>query len=738
MADELDAQDVTGKTTRELEATESGKVKRWLAELSIADEVEKEWRDEAGKYYDLYESKDTKSASFNIMWSNTETLLGATYNSTPVPDVRRRFRDEDPVGKYGALITERALAYEVDEYPFDSVMMSVDLDCLITGRGVARIKYNPVITNDPAAEGDPQTDDNARIAGEMVECEHVQWDDFRRGPGKTWREVPWIAFRHEFTYDMAVEKFGQEIAEELTYETTKASDSVEDEHTKKVFKVAKVWEIWDKEEKRVLFISPSLNTRVCFETPDPLNLKNFYPLPKPIYAVENSRDLTPIPPYRLYKEQAKELDSVSMRINKIVNAMKVRGAYAGNLPEIVKMLEQAQDNELVAVENYTLIAQMGGLDKAIWLMPIDQLAQTLQQLYMARDQIKQTIYEIMGIGDIMRGMTNPNETKGAQVLKSQWGSMRLQRLQREIQRFARDVFEIKAEIICERFTLETLKTITNVQLPMMADKQMAQAQAQQMAQQAQMTGQPPQIPPEIQETLKTPSWEEVYELLQQDALRSYRIDIETDSTVAETIQRDTEGIVEVMTALGNLYTAAAPAIQSGMVPVDVVKELSLVATRRLRMGRAIEDAIDKIQQPPPQQDPQEMEQLKTLKGELQDEAKKLEHAKREYSLQQQEVTHNEQRAAFEQEQAIGMQEKEMDREQLAQFAQQLAQMSQETQQVTTQALQQVAQVLQGIQQQQAEQSMAIQAMFELASKPKRISFERGADGRISGASAEVH
>ena len=40
----------------------------------------------------------------------------------------------------------------------------------------------------------------------------------------------------------------------------------------------------------------------------------------------NTRTLVPVPIYRMYEEQAKELDKVSARINKIVDAMRVFGS----------------------------------------------------------------------------------------------------------------------------------------------------------------------------------------------------------------------------------------------------------------------------------------------------------------------------------------------------------------------------------------------------------------------------
>lgn len=617
--------EVSLTTPADIEKTDRGVVKRWLAELALAGEAEEDWRKEADEILKLYDSRDAKANAFNILWSNTETLRPAIYNSTPQPDVRRRFRDADPVGKVASTILERSLSYQIDDYDFDGEIKDVVLDMLLPGRGVARIVYEPhfvAVTQDgmqparpagsyqePPVTEEPSQDDAQppdvqeapgsyeKIIGQDARCAHVQWDDFRRGPGKRWKDVPWVAFRHEFTQEMALEKFGEDIAKALTYSQGGNSDrTVKDKQTKEIFKVCEAWEIWDKDGKRVLFVAPSYADRPCASIPDPLKLNGFLPLPRPLYAIENSRSLVPTPLYRQYKEQAAELDRVSARINKIVGALKVRGAHSAHIKEAGTILD-AEDNQMIPIENVAMIAESGGLDKLIWIMPVSQLAQVLNHLYQARDQIKQTIYEITGIADVLRGATDPNETLGAQQLKSQWGSLRIQKLQREVQRLIRDLLRLKAEVIGEHFTAEQLQAMTNVKLP----DALAKLQAQQAVQQAQQQKQPP--PPLALKVLRSPTWDDIMLLLRSDEMRQYRVDIETDSTVADTINQDMQGFSQAVDAIGRVIAGTERPVMSGMLPVEAVKELCLAFARKARTGTALEDALESIQapKPPPQE-----------------------------------------------------------------------------------------------------------------------------------------
>ena len=705
---------VSATRTEELEKTPQGTVRRWLAELNIAHREEEDWRTEGKKLWEMYEGGKKKAHAFNILWANTELLLTAVYNSTPEPDVRRRFRDADPVGKAVSEILERTLVSQVDEYDFDGEAESFVLDMLLVGRGVPRVKYLPTLTAD-------------KLTAETVQCETVQWDDFRRGPGKRWTDVTWIAFRHDFTEEMAEEQFGPEIAALLTYSDGKDADKIsDDKQTREVFRTVEAWEIWDRDDKRVLFIAPSYADAPLVELADPLNLRDFYPCPRPAYAMKNTRTLVPVPIYRMYEEQAKELDKVSARINKIVDAMRVKGAYSANLLEMAHILE-GEDRSMTAVQNVSEIASVGGLDKAIWMMPIDKLKQVLEGLYAARDQIKAAIYELTGISDIVRGSSDPNETMGAQKIKSQWGSMRLQRLQREAQRTIRDVLRIKAEIIAERFSPETLEATTNLDFPTQAEKQQAMQMAQQGLQQAQMTGQPaPQIPPEMQAMMEKPSWEELMQVLKSDQLRQYRIDVETDSTVAETLDRDMAGMNEVLTALGAIMAS----VQTG-TPPDVAKEAALAIVRRARLGGSLEDAIENF-------DGQNA--MQQVKQEFAAEVTGM--IKQESAKGAQDLKAQEQQQASLQQYDQQIQGALQQVGQVAQGAEQgLAQIAQQQQQIIQQlqgalvALQQVPamQTTEGVVNTLEGVREGFQAVIEAVQAPKEVAFNIGSDGVPRGA-----
>ena len=588
---------------------EAGLARLWLDSIALARKNEEAWRKAADEARERYrgDSDNQKGKRFNILYANTQITLPAIYNSTPVPDVRRRFGDADPAGKVAAQVLERSLSYSFDAYDFGGNMRAAVFDSVLAGRGVLRVRYEPSFeeTEEEQREeaedyGEAMQPAAPRLVFQKVCLEHVNWQDFTPGPGRKWEEVSWIKFEHRLTRDELKDRFGDIGATmplDVITDDARARNS-DPRDVPDVFKRGTVYEIWDKDEREVIFVAPSLPSKILKRVDDPLGLQDFWPMPRPIYDVVDSGSLVPIVPYSLYKDQAEELDHVTRRIDKLVEQCRYRGLRAADIAEF-ESLARAQDGEFVAVENSAQYAERG-LDKAIWPVPIETLVSVIMQLMQHREALKATIYEITGLSDIVRGASVASETATAQQIKAQFGSIRIQDRQAEVQRMARDAVRLMAELIGEKFEPETLGLMTGVDLPQAQQKMMAQ-QAAMMAQQA---GQP--VPPEIEQVLTVPSWDDVLQVLRSDAMRGYRVDIETDSTVQADVARLKTNAAEFVQGFGGFIQAVGPAVQAGAMPMDVVADLLTAFARNFKLGRQAEDALERMgkiaAQPAPQQD----------------------------------------------------------------------------------------------------------------------------------------
>ncbi len=571
-------------TTRDFDSA----VQRWKRELELADKEEKTWRELAPKIIKRYRDerrRDNDSRRFNILWSNVETLKPAIFSQTPAPDVRRRFLDQDPIGRDAAEIMERALSFSIDDYDFDSVIEQVRDDMLLAGRGVARVTYEAEIDREPLDvvpifDFDPETgeefeagerfmrngvdtepdgrDGNGpfveNITDETVRCEYVYWEHFRMSPARTWADVRWIAFKHFMTRDQLKEMWPDKAAQvPLNATVDPAEDSERTKGTDEPdtpFRRAVVWEIWDKTGGEVKWYAEGM-TELLESTEPPLTLQGFFPIPEPLYAITTTDTMVPVPEFTIYQDQADELDTLTFRINKLIGAAKVAGIYSARQEETINALAQADDLDLVPAQDWLALADQGGIGRAIEWLPLDQIATVLAGLYRQREQLRQEIFELTGISDLFRGSSSPSETATAQRIKGNFGQLRMTPRQKPMARFVRDVLRLKAEIIAEQFDPTTI---------------------------ARMTGQV--------------ITDDVVGIYRDDRLRSFRIDIETDSTVKPDAEREKAEATEFMSAVTAYLQGAVGIAAQAPGTIPMLMEMLKFGVRNFKTGRTLEEVID--------------------------------------------------------------------------------------------------------------------------------------------------
>ena len=561
------------------------------------------------------ERKDTEQfeARFNILWSNIRTLKPAIYARAPRPEVSRRFNDADPVARTASMILERALDYELTQYDdYHSSMSHVVDDRLLPGRGVAWIRYEPTIETIDAEpmisedveigehEGyEEETGEENGIAGEEPEpyeqithectpVDYVYWKDFAHLPARTWDEVTWVARRVYLGKEEGVERFGDVF---LQVPRTHAPEHIEEDKEgsyAEQMKKAEVWEIWCKTEKKVYWVAKDYDY-ILDERDDPLELENFFPCPRPYLATVTTGSLVPVADFVLYQDQADEIDEISSRIRHLTRALKPMGIYAADEPAIERLLKEGNDAVLIPVKNWQAFTEKGGLQNAIQMVPLRDIVGALQQLYAAREQCKQIVYETTGLSDIIRGASMASETATAQQIKSQFASLRLNDMKDDCARFARDLLRMKAEIMCSKYQPETLIKISGIMNT--ADQQL--------------------VPQAIQ-------------LLKNEPLRNFSIDIETDTLVQIDEQTDKQSRVEFLTAAGGFLEKAVQAGQAAPEMMPLLGEMMLFGIRGFKIGRQLESTFEnalgqmaQAQQQKAQQPPQPSPEQQKAQADMQ-------------------------------------------------------------------------------------------------------------------------
>jgi hypothetical protein len=559
----------------------------WLNALKLAgDGDEKKWRDSAKKAVEIYEGD--KQPAFNILHSNTETLKAAVYNSQPTPDIRPRWNGQDQAARKGGTLIERALVYGMDEYDFDDEMRAVIHELTLAGRGVAWVEYHPLTRTVQIEDANGQPQQVDEVVWQQAKCVRIPYDRYRQGKSDSYGQVPWVARFKGFTRDelKAIPGISPAVVDKVPLDMSTGDIGEEKtEAERSPFKMTGAWEIWDKDTRQVFYVAPSYPDGPLAVVPDPLGLLDFLPCPRPLVAIRRQASTAPVVPYDIYKKQAEELNTVSERILALVGLLKYRGIRAAEVSEL-DALANADDGEFIpSTGALSVLAQQKSLNDAIWVMPIEKIIVVVRELIVQRNEIKQSIFEITGIADIMRGASSPSETLGAQQLKAQWGSLRVQDLQRDIQRFVRDLFRLKAEIIASKFTEKSLGLLNG-----------------------------------------GPVEPEVMAILRNDVQRSYSIDVESDSTIRGDLARSQQNMSMFLQGTAQFAQSIGPLISSPANPMGVIPpELALTVyasfARQFKLGKEVEDKmaefIQKAQQTGVGQETPEQQQKKAEAEQIQ-------------------------------------------------------------------------------------------------------------------------
>ena len=554
------------------------------------------WWKDAQIATDIYNNeKDDPANPYNILYSNTEVLKPSLYSATPKPDVRGRFV-ENPVSPLTKMVENFLIIFtdpaDPGEESFDAAMSDAVTSSLVSGLGFIRLHAY---------------DDKAfPLCPESGHYKGLIWAD-----GKKWSKLPWIAFRHELTKAEIFQKFSIPEAKQADY-TAPVEPDGENQGEKRYSSI--VYEVWVKETREIHYLCEDYKD-IELQAPekDTMKLQGFYPTPGPLLMTIKANRLRPTPLYNYYKNQAEELNRVTARLNKVLSAIRVKGAYNALLgKDLEKMLNSDEtENSLVAASEAGLMLQNGGFDKQIWLLPIERLVEVATQLYQARMQIKQVIYEITGLSDIIRGASVASETATAQNLKNKWGSIRLRDMQKSVAGYVRDMYRLATDAGVEIIPAAKWKEITQSKLPTAKEKeelgiyvQNMLAQAQAAMQQAQMTGQqPPQIPPPdpaMLATLKSPTIEETLDRIKNDANRAYTINVQSDSTVDIDTATDKAEVTEYMNSMGQLMAGLQPLAALGPTGMEAGKAILIAVSSRFKFGLSILDALRALQAPPPE------------------------------------------------------------------------------------------------------------------------------------------
>lgn len=595
-------QDVTNKD-------EMSPFKRWQTELDYSHKELKKFHNRGRRVVRRYlDDRDAVNANdkwFNLFHANTKILRAALYAQLPQPTVKRKYLDyTDQVARVAANILQRVITPDADDPRdlFDATMRGVVFDRLVAGLGTAWLRIeteteerelsleSTVDTGETAGEvfpnmgfetgpapdqqagqqaqqqqpqpGQPTVLKYTAITAQHVVIDYVYWEDLAWSPCRTWEERRWVARRVYMQRDELVKRFGEKIGKAIPLNSrpkmlrSEMGPQITPEH--QVVAMAEVWEIWDRTTRKIIWFCRDY-PQLLDEKEDFLQLIGFEPCPKPLLANVSTSNTVPRPDYYMTQDQYMELDTVNDRISRLIQACKVAGVYDSSASGIQRLLQEGTDNILIPVDNWALFAEKGGVKGQIDWLPLDQVLVALKGLYDSRESIKQQVYELTGISDIVRGATKASETLGAQQLKAQFASVRIKDLQDEVAQFAASILRIKAELMVKHFAPDILMRMSNAEHFDQVDQQLVPA---------------------------------AISLLKSEEGFEWRIEVTSDQLAQADYAAQKQDRVELLTSVGQYMSQIQGAVQAAPQLVPLFVQMLKWAVAGFKGAREIEGFID--------------------------------------------------------------------------------------------------------------------------------------------------
>jgi hypothetical protein len=515
----------------------------------------------------------------------------------------------DPIGATAAICLERLAINLARSFDFFDVMSSARDDFLATNIGFCRAYYereevkervkirltpqqideqNVVfigpdgqqVLSDAIAQDDEgfylETDEVVDVENERICLEPVLYKDVFIDPDiRRWNRCKRIAFLEYYSEREFKRLFGSEAFAKLP----KSNDQNpgKDEASPKR-QTIKVYEYWDEYEEECLwfadqgteFIKP-----LTYPEPDEdmprrglYDLEKFFPVPNPLISNQATDEFWPIPEFYQLQELLEDIHTIFSRMVALTRAIRARLLFDSNIEGLQPALNEASEGDAFGVSNLTqaLAGAGGSLDGVVQYIPVLPLVESLNQVYTALEQRLNTLYKLTGTSDLLQGLiTDPTQrTFGERQMTEKYALNQLAEPQRKMQEFVRDSYQLMCEMALKNFKDDSL---TQYIIPRT-------------------------LQPEQQEV-----YPQAIELLQNNQKR-FRIELETDSTIALNEEYDKAMRIELVNTLTTALEKTAQIAQSS--PALVITELHCLKylIQGFRQGKMFQNevtqAIDNI------------------------------------------------------------------------------------------------------------------------------------------------
>lgn len=511
----------------------------------------------------------------------------------------------DPVGSVAAILLERLATNLAKTFDFFDVMCCARDDFLATNFGLTRAYYERkevkekvkieifpqqlptgemafvdgagnVIMSDAIIQDGPnwfyESEEVVDVTDEKICLEPLLYRDVFVDPDiRRWNRCKRLGFLELYSEVQFKRIFGNEAFSQLP--KTEDQQPGKDEASPKR-QCIKVYEYWDEYEEEVLwfaedgtdFIKPK-----AFLYPDQedivrrglYDLEKFFPVPTPLLSNQATDEFWPIPEYYQLSEVFEDIHTIFSRMCALTRSIRSRLLFDNNIEGLQALINEASEGDAIGVTNLAQMLNSGGgtgsLESVVQYIPVAPMIEALNQCYIALEQRLNTVYKLTGTSDLLQGLITDqtDRTLGERQMLEKYALNQIAEPQGKMAEYVCNSYQLMAEMALKNFKDESLEKYI--------------------------------IPGTLEDDAQA-VYPQGLQLLKNDPKR-FRIELETDSTIALNEQYDKAMRVELVNALTTALEKTANIATTS--PALVVPELHAMKflIQGFRQGKLFQNEI---------------------------------------------------------------------------------------------------------------------------------------------------
>jgi hypothetical protein len=463
------------------------------------------------------------------------------------------------------------------------------------------------------------------ITDEMVYLDHGLYTDLYVDPNiRRWSKCKKLAFAYEYTYRDFKAQFGEKAL------ATLVQDTIDEHKNGKPIIVYEYWDYFTREVKWFAensedFFQPATMIPLGEEareveprgeeslsegesadeeradSSDIYGLSDFFPCVEPLLLNAPTDEFWPVPEFFQVQDMLEDVHNIVSRMFLLTKAIRVRFLFDGSVPELAALVGETGEGGGLSVPNLSqvLLNGKGTLAQLVAYFPVAEMIEGLQNMYQAFQQRLDMIFQATGMNDLIRGQTSEGDkTLGERQLEGKYAMNRIAPYQEAIQIWIKRNYELLMEMGFKTFSDESIDQY---------------------------------ITPQTLDEDDRRKYTAALELAKSNRKKRFRLDFETDSTIAinEQYQR------AAATELANTLTKAMESVAKVAETMPELAATELAVLKHLigqfsdgklfidEITKSIEEVIEKTKQPKPEAPDPAMMRVQVDQQRLQLDAQKM-------------------------------------------------------------------------------------------------------------------